>query len=187
MATNFDMTDFRTLFTRCINELENLGYNIYNRDVTYKLEFSNKATKWLGRTIIRRKNGHRYFTIQLNKIYCDTVNLKDILNTIMHECCHTIDGGDTHTGEWLKAAKAVNKAYGYNIERLADSTEIAEYLNAYNALKPNRYGVVCGDCGAKTEYQRITKAYKAINLNGINSGYYCARCKSKNLKAINLV
>lgn len=70
---------------------------------------------------------------------------KSLLETVLHELCHTIRGGAGHTGAWKRAVTILNQTYGYNIKRVNSAEEKgvdeSEDENSY------RYELQCEKCG----------------------------------------
>lgn len=63
------------------------------------------------------------YTININAVLLDERNSEDgLMNTILHELAHSVDGCMNHGTNWKAVANHIHNALGYNIKR-TDSAE----------------------------------------------------------------
>jgi predicted SprT family Zn-dependent metalloprotease len=146
----------------------------YNR---YILELS-KRTSFLGQA---HKNADYDYVIRLNKLYAETAEHDDVMETLVHEILHTLPHGMKHTGEWKYYASVIHNYNGMNIKRLHEATEGTK---AYEAIRPHKtiamtYVVHCPNCGDLKHYERRSKA--VISIQKQEKRYMCPKCHSYDL------
>ena len=136
------MKDYVKIFNQCKLELDAISIP-YNKSASIT---TNKRKVALG--VCRFENGN--YTIEISeRVLKDEVTDEGVREVIMHELLHTGKGCMKHTGNWLEAAKIVNKLLGYHIQRTCDE----DILKKYNiTMKKNntdfKYIVKCTECGA---------------------------------------
>ena len=181
------MKDLQATATKCINMLEEIG--IHPTVTPSQFTVNTRATRRFGQA--RKQNG-RWYNININHWLLDDHSPQEGLeNTVIHELLHTVDGCNGHTGKWLRLAKQVQSAYGYDITRLSSAEEklgenakkfrqelIAKQVKrAHNKPYPYKYKIVCEDCSTETHKQRKDMTIKLIT--GEEKGYCtCTRCGS---------
>ena len=163
-----DIVKYHELTKECEEMIKACGF-----DVPY-IHYSLSPTKgsWLGRCIIQRN----YFsdddiTIKLSaryfEAYLKTGQIEKIKDTILHEICHALPNGAGHGYQWKRYADVVNRKYGYDIKRLAETDETIKT----EKLKTAKYMFVCESCGQIIIRQRESNFTKRYQL------YHCGKCK----------
>lgn len=184
------MKDLQATATKCIKMLNDIG--IEPTVTPQQFTINTRATKRFGQA--KKKNG-RWYNININHWLLDDNSPQSGLeNTVLHELLHTVDGCVGHTGKWLRLAKQVRDAYGYDITRTNTAEEKlgvnaknfkreqAEKRAKRNANKPcaYKYAVSC-ECGQEWHSQRVTKTIKIIT-GEIKGHCTCPYCRSHNFK-----
>lgn len=155
-------------------------------DNFYNFELNPKYTKWLGRC---RKIAYRNYTIFLSQPYANISTHEEIMNTLVHECLHSLPNCMNHKIQWKNAAQKIYLYNGMKIQRLA-STEGNEIVSQYVAdrkqLKYSTphtyYEMHCNGCSSKMHtYERKTKTVEKIMRLKENSGYFCCKCGSHDI------
>ena len=168
------MKDLNTLLQDAKDVLDDLGIE-YGKIVHCYV--NNRAQKRWGQC---RRVGNNVYEIEISRsLMTDDVTWEAAMNTMIHELLHAHKDRMCHTGEWKRCAELVNREYPiYNIKRCSSAEERG--VNISNARHYN-YKVVCDNCGTTCYYTRAGKAIKKIQAYGSASGYFCTKCKSKNL------
>lgn len=94
------------------------------------------------------------FTIHISKFFKDNV-LKEVMQTLVHEVLHTLDGCMNHGPQWRSAAEIMNTKYGYEISR-CNSMEMAN-LTEEDKKAEKKYVIECQSCGALIYRERKSK------------------------------
>jgi predicted SprT family Zn-dependent metalloprotease len=160
----FDMYNFAELKNDAVEKLAKLGYDEvlhYN----YVLKFNMRAKGRYGRC---SKLGKDEFEIQLNYEYAQVATLKDVIETVIHEVMHSIDGCMNHGRKWKYIAYLVRNKYGHNIERTG---KCEEYRALKNETIDYKYMVKCNRCGVESKYQKKSK------LINHPEKYRCGNCR----------
>lgn len=98
---------------------------------------------------------------------------KSLLQTLAHEVLHTCPGCQNHSTGWKKYAEAMNKAYGYKIQRTSTPKELGLSEEFHKQKKKDvRYILVCEGCGLRIERTRKSRLITHTEL-------YRCRCGSK--------
>lgn len=100
---------------------------------------------------------------------------KPLMQTILHECIHCIEGCHNHGENWKTIAEKVNSHYGFSISR----TTSAEELNVteMERLEGARYVCECPSCHTKIARNRMTKLMK------MPEKYICTNCLDSGVKS----
>lgn len=109
------------------------------------------------------------FCINVNEqLLRDDAPDRSLEETLLHEICHTVPGGNDHGGAWKAAVERLNRRYGYSISR----TRSPEQLGVPDERTPRapRYIIQCERCG-----QAIARTRKS-KLVTHTAHYRCARC-----------
>lgn len=112
------------------------------------------------------------FKIEISsRLLEDNVSKEALIDTVMHEILHTVEGCMNHGKTWKLYAKIVNEKYGLNIKRCTSSAEkhIEPSIDEYN------YIIACPKCGYQWKYIRLTNAVKYPNR------YHHTGCSTENL------
>lgn len=89
-------------------------------------------------------------------------------DTILHEICHTVLDGWTHTGNWKEAADIINQKFGYHITRTANPTRFGLPNDFFE--KNARHKLHCVKCGCR--YDRM----RASEMTAHPENYRCSVC-----------
>lgn len=85
----------------------------------------------------------------------DDVSREALMNTLMHEVLHTVDGCMNHGKQWKYYAGIINLKYGLNIKSATTAAEKKiEDNDSYN------YIIACPKCGYQWKYIRMSKCVK---------------------------
>lgn len=152
----------------CMSELDAIGIQ-YGKIQAFTVN-TRAQNRW-GQC--RRKDGT--YTINISyRLLENTVPVKYLKNTLLHEILHTCKNCMTHTGEWKNAANKVNVAYGYNIKR---TTSAAEYgIQLETVQKQPKHLFKCDCCG-----QEIPR-YRESDFTRNYTSYRCEKCKGHIIK-----
>lgn len=155
---------FMQIVGECKDKIEDCGFTLPY--IQYEL---GDAKRRLGQC--NYKNGR--YTINISKCYFEkyiaTGEIDKIEDTILHEMCHALPNGMNHKAQWQFYANKVNRMFGYNIKRLAETDETIKEVKIENA----KYTIVCQNCGHTYYYQRMTNKLKNL------SNCHCGKCKGK--------
>lgn len=112
------------------------------------------------------------YVISINQVLLDERNAEHgLIETLLHELLHTVDGCVAHGNEWQALVQRVNQTYGYNIKRTNNSNDkgvLEETLD-----REYLYQIQCTQCGALVQRMRTSKFVQHPER------YYCARCGGK--------
>jgi predicted SprT family Zn-dependent metalloprotease len=115
------------------------------------------------------------YYIQISyKLVDDETPVKTLKETILHELCHTIEGGMCHTGEWKHAVTILNRNYGYNIKR-TNSYEDKGVSREKFPPKQKRVNYVFECCGCGNQIRRQKRSDFVTNTHR----YRCGGCGNK--------
>ena len=92
---------------------------------------------------------------------------KSLMNTMLHECLHTIEGSRKHDETWKHWAGIVNRHYGYDIKRQGGDKTQEDFDNlnngkpkVYRRVSMAEYTVWCPECGTKWRRKVKSKLIK---------------------------
>lgn len=155
------MKDLKMVANECMSMLDEIGIEYGN--VT-SWEINTRAIKRWGQC--RKRNGN--YTISIaSKLLEDSVDIKALETTVLHELLHTVNGCMNHGYNWQNVANKVNSRYGYNIKRTTSNEEKGIERTPYT------YMVKCKDCG------REIGRYKMSNVIQRPQNYRCGSCGGK--------
>lgn len=138
----------------CMEKLDRLGI-AYSKNIQW--EINTRAKKRWGQceAIL---NG---CIISINHVLLDEQNNDvGLINTIIHELLHSVEGCMNHGAKWKALAEKVNAAYGYNIKRTSTADEKGVLEESIMKEGINKYRIICLKCGKCTYRTRaciITK------------------------------
>jgi len=136
---------------------------------THTLGLCERNTDWWG-------NFDGTFTISLNPcLFQDKANEDIIIQTLLHELIHTMDGCFNHGKTFKYYASIINNKYGYHISRTTDSSKYGVELPEQKF----KYEIWCNVCNKRVaRYKRETRIVKLIERDG-GSNVRCNCCKTK--------
>ena len=160
--------DINQKLQKVIKDVEILGYELYPIQENIKL---TNGVKTYG--CCKRNTRTNICRISISKYLRD----EDLMNTLYHEVLHAIKGAKGHGKLWQKAAKDVEKHYGYKITRCSNRNLYNEDGKKLKTEDLYRYKIVCPHCGHEYKYMRKT--------NGIKNpqDYSCGICHHKKLES----
>ena len=143
-------------FLLCIEDCDRIGVP-YGNIVDIKENTRAKSRWGCCKPRMNSHTGETEFHLEISsELLGEDAPLNGLRETILHEICHTVEGGHGHTGEWLRWAKELNRAYGYNIKRTnsaedkgftkEQSREMAR-KNHPKLFSPVSYTIRCVNCG----------------------------------------
>lgn len=136
-------SDLNQMLQNAIKQIESLGITVGKIKPEVAL---TRATQTFGNCQKNEKD----FTISLSKYFIDN-DSHEVMETLLHEVLHTINGCMNHGAQWKAAASLVNEAFSYNITRLSSHEMVL--LKDNTSAPHNKYAIVCESCGA-TEYRQ---------------------------------
>lgn len=96
------------------------------------------------------------YTININAVLLDEKNSEDgLMNTILHELAHTVEGCMNHGANWKAVARRIYSAYGYEIKRV-DSAEDKGVIESATPIE-YKYQFCCEKCGKIIGRTRASK------------------------------
>lgn len=119
------------------------------------IKINNRAkTRW-GQC---KKLPNDEYEIQVSsRLLEDEVSDMALMNTLLHELCHTCYGCMNHGKKWKEYAARLNKK-GYSIQRCTS----AEEKNITLDESCYRYSVKCENCGSEWKYMKRGAVIKAL-------------------------
>jgi predicted SprT family Zn-dependent metalloprotease len=110
------------------------------------------------------------YSININATLLDERNSEDgLMNTILHELAHTVDGCYNHGAKWKKVANEIYLAFGYKVKR----TNSAEEKGVLQETEPKiiyKYQFRCKKRGRVVRRERASKFTQHYDL------YRCGCC-----------
>lgn len=162
------MKDLNILLSKAYQMCQDCSLEVANLN-KIKIVYNYRAQRW--GNCSKKPDGS--YVIQINSsLGDDNLNDQGIMDTILHELCHTVPGGHGHTGAWKIAANKLNKKFGYKIKRTNSSDEKGVQKVAKKP-RPIRYKFVCEKCG------QLIERTKASNFTKHYERYTCGICKGK--------
>ena len=158
---NRQREDLNLLLAKAIHEVEDVG--IVPGEIDKELLLTN-GTSEFGRCT-KKPNGS--FTIHISK-HIVNIEEEDLMEVLVHEVLHSVDGCMNHGPLWRKAADIMNEKKGYNISRTTKSSNMNLTSEHQAILK--RYAVTCVGCGSTLHRQRKSKLINYPEL------YTCGAC-----------
>lgn len=148
---------------------EKISDNIF----PYKIEFSNRMSRGLGKVVYNRNEKNIIKLVFSSRLF--NANNKDaIINVITHELTHI------YTLEKFNYAAHDNLFFSSHKELFGTltSTEMDTTLLEYDE-KLNKFIIKCNECGEKYYYQKETRIVK-VAKNNIKS-LSCGNCRKNSL------
>lgn len=145
---------------------EELNIPISN-NIEYKI--NTRASQRYGAC---KEISYNFFRIEISDFLLEDNVKEDILvNTIIHELLHTVDGCMDHKEKWKNYANIVNNKLGYNIKRVTSRKELG--LEEYISKEKVKYIFQCENCG------QIVNIKRKCNFVNYYEQYRCVKCKGK--------
>ena len=116
----------------------------------------------------RYPDGKFYITIN-PMLLEDSVSDRVVLETIIHEIIHTVQGCFNHSPVWKKYVQIINDMYNMDISR----TKTFEYMGIEKPKETARYILKCEQCGHEYTRQRMSDVIRYPEL------YRCKHCDGK--------
>lgn len=117
------------------------------------------------------------YTINISKfILDDDIDDKAVMETIIHEILHTVEGCMNHGKKWKSLGKIVEQKFGYCITRTSDynkfSDNLEKKMEVERATKKSNYVFKCAGCGQIIRREKMSKFVKYYQH------YKCGICGS---------
>ena len=146
--------DLNELLERAIQEVSDVGIPVVSDNIESNVTIT-RATKVFGRC---QEVGGGVFSIGISKHYKDNQE-EDIMETLVHEVLHTVEGCFNHGTLWKRYADLMNKKHGYEISRTS-SKQMDNLMKeeVFNSIY--KYSIDCDKCGRSTLRQRKSKIVK---------------------------
>lgn len=105
------------------------------------------------------------YTINISRfILNDDIDDKAVMETIIHEILHTVEGCMNHGKKWKSLGKIVEREFGYCITRTSDynkfSDSLEKKMEVERATKKSNYVFKCAGCGQIIRRERMSKFVK---------------------------
>lgn len=116
------------------------------------------------------------FKIELNPVlFQDNASEDIIIQTLLHEYIHTVDGCFNHGKQFKYYADIINRKYNYHISRTTDSSSFGVVI----PKTEYKYEIWCNVCNRPVAYyKRRTSVVEAIEHDG-GQTCRCNRCHTK--------
>ena len=163
------MKNLIAIYNKCVLEMIDINMDISDKIVSVKC--NHRLTAALGRC--KRNSRTGIYEIEISPVMlADNVDDRVTKDTIIHELIHTCPGCMNHGYEWKRRAEIVNRKLGYNISRLAKTSELVSH-GVEVKRREYKYALKCPKCGAEWKYKKWCDALE-------NPGrYQCGKCKEK--------
>ena len=165
-----------TLTTTIIREYITIADNIMSKcfPKTYKTPTYTEITISKARSFwaqIKHISG-KYYSLKVSNVFNEIEDQDDfenrMISCMIHELIHTLPGCFNHGAKFKAACAKVNRMFpGYNLQR---ATSMEEY-GIKREVKPIKYVMSCGKCGATWNYRRKPNI---MDMNEMNKYYTCA-------------
>ena len=160
MLTTRDKNYYQRMISDSMLVLDNLDID-YSKYIQWDTMKRNRT--WG----LCHNHGNGTYRIQITEKLIESHKDKAVMDTIIHELLHTVDGCHGHGGKWLSLANKVNANTEFNIKRLTSSEE-------KGIERVYKYKVVCDHCDSISYYNSNNRFIK-----NQGSGYRCkCGCKS---------
>lgn len=151
---NRSQKDMNTLLEEAISQVEDAGIPVDSNKIESKLTIT-RATRTFGRC---QEIGGGVFSIGISKYYKDN-DKKEVMETLVHEVLHTVEGCFNHGTLWKRYAGLMNKKHGYDISRTS-SRQMDNLMKEEVFKSIYKYSIDCDKCGRSTLRQRKSKIVK---------------------------
>lgn len=149
----------------CIENLNAIG--IYPNKIE-SFTVNTRAKRRWGQT--RKKDGKYYININA-ELLNENASENGLIETIMHELLHCVDGCMNHGKKWQELAEIASDCYNVDITRCSNDEKKlgVEYANEYRtkmSQDKKLYKIKCSECGCETSRMcyRKPKWYSKIEL-----------------------
>lgn len=131
----------------CKRELDSLGIQYGN---VVEIKINSRAKKRLGLCTLTPAG----YVIEISNILlADSVDVKTLKETIIHEILHTCDGCLNHGKKWKALADKVNAEFNYSISRCANAAAIGIKIEPPTI----KYLLFCEQCNTVFFRSKMTK------------------------------
>lgn len=136
----------------------------------------------------------KVYKIELNYNFAQIVNHQEVMHTILHELCHTLEGCNNHGPNWKHKINIINQKYGFNItaRHKTNSEEMKKYgefletksKSVKGLTSTQKYEFTCTSCGQKYFYSKMCQAVKGMKMQSPNAQaqtyrrYTCSQCNN---------
>lgn len=159
-----EQKDLDQILQEAIEQIEDVGIDLKKEKISPQVRIS-KATSYFGQC---KRQGDE-FLISISKYHLSNPR-QAILETMIHEVLHTVEGCFNHGNRWKAVVGRVNRRYGYSIARVGSMNSEVQLDTPVSATK---YVIVCKSCGF--EYKRSRKSKLTENPER----YRCSKCRGK--------
>lgn len=131
-------------------------------NIIFTCGFNNNTTRF---GFCRRSKTYatRKAYISISSIAIKTCSPSKVHNTIMHEVCHAVNGGHTHSHGWLKAITIINNLSKKGIYEFTELSRVGEDEGFTEYKKSiSKYIIKCEKCGHEYSYQRRSKVVESV-------------------------
>lgn len=150
---NRTQQDMNALLEEAISQVEDAGIPVDRDKIENKLTIT-RATRTFGRC--QEIGG--VFSIGVSKYYKDN-DKREVMETLVHEVLHTVEGCFNHGTLWKRYAGLMNKKHGYNISRTS-SRQMDSLMKEEIFKSIYKYSIDCKECGKSALRQRKSKIVK---------------------------
>lgn len=103
-------------------------------------------------SVLTEYKGETIYVIELSRRALE-LGEDALMDTLCHEVLHSCDGCMNHGEQWKKYAEIMNRKYGYDIKRCADT----EKNGLEKRTVKKNYCLQCVKCGEKHYFARYSK------------------------------
>ncbi len=180
---NPDQNRVNQIFREVIRDIRLLGIPV-SKKIQQHIVINKRARTRFG-CCKRMKAGlfGSEFVIEVSEILLHAPETS-LRQTLAHEALHTCPGCGNHSGVWKAYAERVNKAYGYQIQRVSDPAAMGVgTAEIVQRRKKINHVLICENCGARIERTRASKVTKYPQLYRCRCGGRLIRVKSNGSSA----
>ena len=142
----------------------------FSKNISENVYINKRAKKRYGACKLENIKGRKKYIIEVSSFVLDADD-QTIKGIIAHEVLHTCHGCMNHGERWKRYASILNRAYGYNIKRVATREENNLPKENIGVAKP-KYAIKCQNCGNIIYRMRMSKVIK-------NPERYRCKCGGK--------
>ena len=109
---------------------------------SFTVRLNPKLSRAIGKCKLREEGYIIEFASRYFEGYVEHNMHDKILNTLVHEFCHSLHDGMNHGEQWKRYANRFNNKYNLGITRLAESDQVVKEIS-----KKDKVEIYCNDCG----------------------------------------